>query len=112
MVAAPYASALASLSDDEASQGALLLDLGGGVTGVARFAEGRVQEIHAVPLGGQHVTQDLAFGLSTGRAQAERLKSLYGSVAVARRRQPPAARGARASATPASRRRRWYRARA
>ena len=80
VVAAPYASGLASLSDDEASLGALVLDLGGGVTGVARFAEGRVQEIHAVPLGGQHVTQDLAFGLSTGRAQAERLKSLYGSV--------------------------------
>jgi len=80
VVAAPYASGLASLSDEEASQGALVLDLGGGVTGVARFAEGRVQEIHAVPLGGQHVTQDLAFGLSTGRAQAERLKSLYGSV--------------------------------
>jgi len=80
VVAAPYASGLASLSDDEATLGALVLDLGGGVTGVARFAEGRVQEIHVVPLGGQHVTQDLAFGLSTGRAQAERLKSLYGSV--------------------------------
>lgn len=80
VVAAPYASGLASLSEDEAAQGAVVLDLGGGVTGVARFAEGRVQEVHAVPLGGQHVTQDLAFGLSTGRAQAERLKSLYGSV--------------------------------
>ena len=33
-----------------------------------------------MPLGAQHVTQDLAFGLSTGRAQAERLKTLYGSV--------------------------------
>jgi len=80
VVAAPYASGLAALSEEEADQGALLLDLGGGVTGVARFAQGRVQEIHAIPLGGQHVTQDLAFGLSTGRAQAERLKSLYGSV--------------------------------
>ena len=80
VIAAPYAAGLAALSDDEAALGALVLDLGGGVTGVARFGDGRLQEIHAVPLGGQHVTQDLAFGLSTGRAQAERLKTLYGSV--------------------------------
>ena len=48
--------------------------------GVARFADGRLQDIHTVPLGGRHVTQDLAFGLSTGWPQAERLKTLYGSV--------------------------------
>ena len=48
-----------------------------------------------MPLGAQHVTQDLAFGLSTGRAQAERLKTLYGSVLLRRRRCPPASRGAR-----------------
>jgi cell division protein FtsA len=80
VVAAPYAAGIASLSDDEQMLGALVLDLGGGVTGVARFADGRLQDIHSVPLGGRHVTQDLAFGLSTGWPQAERLKTLYGSV--------------------------------
>jgi cell division protein FtsA len=80
VVAAPYAAGIASLSEDELAQGALVLDLGGGVTGVARFADGRLQDIHSVPLGGRHVTQDLAFGLSTGWQQAERLKTLYGSV--------------------------------
>jgi len=80
VVAAPYAAGIGSLSADELSAGALALDLGGGVTGVARFAESRLQEIHTVPLGGRHVTQDLAFGLSTGWPQAERLKTLYGSV--------------------------------
>jgi cell division protein FtsA len=80
VVAAPYAAGLGCLSDDEATQGALVIDMGGGVTGVARFVDGRLREIHAVPLGGRHVTQDLAFGLSTGRSQAERLKTLYGSV--------------------------------
>ncbi len=79
VVAAPYAAGLASLSDEEMALGALVLDLGGGVTGVARFGDGRLQEIHVVPLGGQHVTQDLAFGLSIGRSQAERLKTLFGS---------------------------------
>ena len=80
VVAAPYAAGVGSLSADELAVGALALDLGGGVTGVARFAQGRLQEIHTVPLGGRHVTQDLAFGLSTGWPQAERLKTLYGSV--------------------------------
>ena len=80
VVAAPYASGLACLSEDEATFGAVVLDLGAGVTGIARFADGRLHELASVPLGAQHVTQDLAFGLSTGRAQAERLKTLYGSV--------------------------------
>lgn len=80
VVAAPYAAGLGGLSDDEITLGALALDLGGGVTSVARFADRRLQDIHTVPLGGRHVTQDLAFGLSTGWLQAERLKTLYGSV--------------------------------
>jgi cell division protein FtsA len=80
VVAAPYAAGLACLSEDEATFGAVVLDLGAGVTGIARFADGRLHELASVPFGGQHVTQDLAYGLSTGRAQAERLKTLYGSV--------------------------------
>ncbi|MCC2663883.1 MAG: ftsA [Geminicoccaceae bacterium] len=80
VVAAPYAAGIGSLSADELALGAIALDLGGGVTGVARFTEGRLQDIHTVPLGGRHVTQDLAFGLSTAWPQAERLKTLYGSV--------------------------------
>jgi cell division protein FtsA len=80
VVAAPYAAGIGSLSADELALGAIALDLGGGVTGIARFAEGRLQDIHTVPLGGRHVTQDLAFGLSTAWPQAERLKTLYGSV--------------------------------
>jgi cell division protein FtsA len=82
VIAAPYAAGLASLSGDEAMFGAVVLDLGAGTTGVARFADGRLQELATLPLGAHHVTQDLAFGLSTGRAQAERLKTLYGSVLV------------------------------
>lgn len=80
VIAAPYAAGLASLGDDEANFGAVIVDLGAGVTGVARFADGRLHELASLPLGAQHVSQDLAFGLSTGRAQAERLKTLYGSV--------------------------------
>jgi len=80
VIAGPYAAGLACLSDDEAALGAIVIDMGGGVTGVARFGNSRLQEIFTVPLGGRHVSQDLAFGLPTGRWQAERLKTLYGSV--------------------------------
>lgn len=79
VVANAYAAGLAALSEEEMALGALVLDLGGGVTGAARFAGGRLQEILNVPLGAHHVTQDIAFGLSIGRDQAERLKTLYGS---------------------------------
>ena len=79
VIANAYAAGLAALSEEEMALGALVLDLGGGVTGAARFASGKVQEILSVPLGAHHVTQDLAFGLSIGRDQAERLKTLYGS---------------------------------
>ena len=82
VIAAPYAAGLATLSDDEAAFGAIVLDLGAGTTGVARFAHGRLQQVATLPLGANHITQDLAFGLSTGRMQAERLKTLYGSVLV------------------------------
>jgi cell division protein FtsA len=79
VVANAYAAGLASLSEEEMALGALVLDLGGGMTGAARFAGGKLQEILSLPVGAQHVTQDLAFGLSIGRDQAERLKTLYGS---------------------------------
>ncbi|MGI9501343.1 MAG: cell division protein FtsA, partial [Geminicoccaceae bacterium] len=79
VVANAYAAGLAALSEEEMALGALVLDLGGGVTGAARFAAGKLQEVLSVPLGAHHVTQDLAFGLSIGRDQAERLKTLYGS---------------------------------
>ncbi len=79
VVANAYAAGLAALSEEEMALGALVLDLGGGVTGAARFAAGKLQEVLSVPLGANHVTQDLAFGLSIGRDQAERLKTLYGS---------------------------------
>jgi len=79
VVANGYAAGIASLSEEERALGALVLDLGGGVTGAARFSGGKLQEILSLPLGAHHVTQDLAFGLSIGRDQAERLKTLYGS---------------------------------
>ncbi|GBD44637.1 Cell division protein FtsA [bacterium HR40] len=80
IVAAPYASGLACASEDELERGVLVLDMGGGQTGIAHFADGRLVYLDRVPYGGEHVTADVVYGLSTTRRFAERLKTLYGSV--------------------------------
>ncbi len=83
MVAAPYAAGLATLVDDERELGATVIDMGGGTTQIAIFAEGVLQHVDHVPVGGNHVTNDIARGLSTTLAHAERMKTLYGSVRAA-----------------------------
>jgi len=79
LVASPFASGLACLVDDEMDLGTVCLDMGGGTTTFAVFAEGTCMLVDAVPLGGVQVTNDIARGLSTSVASAERLKTLYGS---------------------------------
>jgi cell division protein FtsA len=78
-VAAPYASGLACLVEDELDLGVTLVDMGGGTTTIAVFYEGEVVHTDSIPAGGQHVTNDIARGLSTSLAHAERMKTLYGS---------------------------------
>lgn len=79
MVATPYASGLAALVDDEAEMGAACIDMGGGTTSIAIFHEGRFVHADSVPVGGNHVTMDLARGLTTRFEDAERLKVIHGS---------------------------------
>lgn len=79
VVATPYASGLAVLVDDEAVLGSTVLDLGGGSVTVGVFRDGRLLHSDAVAVGGKHVTMDIARGLNTRLADAERLKTLYGS---------------------------------
>ncbi len=79
VVATPYASGLAALVDDEAEMGAACIDLGGGCTTMSIFAEGKFVHAESLPIGGNHVTMDLAKGLSTRLEHAERLKVMHGS---------------------------------
>jgi cell division protein FtsA len=80
MVATPYVAALAVLADDEADLGAATVDLGAGTTTLAVFSGGRFVHADGFALGGAHVTMDLARGLNTRIADAERIKAIYGSV--------------------------------
>jgi cell division protein FtsA len=78
-IASPYATALASLEEDEKELGVTLVDIGGGVSSVAVFNEGRLIFTDSIPLGGSHVTSDIAKGLSTSLGHAERIKTVHGS---------------------------------
>ena len=80
MVASPYVAGLSVLADDEGDLGAAVIDMGAGTTTIAVFAHGRFVHLDGFALGGQHVTMDLARGLNTRVADAERIKTLYGSV--------------------------------
>jgi cell division protein FtsA len=82
-VVAPYASGLSTLVEDEKNLGAICIDMGGGTTGVSVFLEGEVIFTGTVALGGNHVTSDIARGLSTPLMHAERMKTLYGSAYLA-----------------------------
>jgi len=79
LVVAPYASGLSCLVEDEMDLGCTVIDMGAGTTSLAIFADGRLMHVDGVPLGGGHITNDIARGLTTTLAHAERLKTLYGS---------------------------------
>ncbi|RLQ88178.1 cell division protein FtsA [Notoacmeibacter ruber] len=79
IVATPYASGLSTLVDDEVSMGAACIDVGGGTTTLSVFQNGRFIHADSVPIGGHHVTLDLARGMSTAIDEAERLKVMHGS---------------------------------
>lgn len=77
-VVSPYASGLAVLLEDERQLGTAVIDMGSGTTTVAVFVEGRCIWVDSLPVGGWHVTSDIARGLGTTLADAERLKTLHG----------------------------------
>ena len=78
-VLAGHASALSSLEKDEMDLGVTHIDMGGGVTSFSVFVGGRNIYSDSIPVGGNHVTSDIAQGLSTSLHHAERLKTLHGS---------------------------------
>lgn len=78
-VVSGYASALACLAPEEKELGATVIDMGGGVTTIAVFFDGDLVHTDTVPVGGSHVTSDIARGLSTPPGHAERMKTIHGS---------------------------------
>lgn len=79
VVAAGYAAGLSVLHQDERDLGVTVIDMGAGSTSIAVFSEGAPVYSVSIPLGGSHITSDIARGLSTPLSYAERLKTLHGS---------------------------------
>lgn len=68
------ASAKAVLTDEERELGVVLVDLGGGTSDIAVFSENAIKHTGVLPLGGQNLTSDIAYGLRTPLAGAEDIK--------------------------------------
>ncbi|MDA0707822.1 MAG: cell division protein FtsA [Proteobacteria bacterium] len=78
VVHSPYASGLSTLVADEMELGSICIDMGGGLTSFAAFKNNEFIFGDIIPFGGNHVTRDIAQGLSTPLHSAERLKTLFG----------------------------------
>jgi cell division protein FtsA len=75
---ASLASAEAVLSDDEKEIGVVVIDIGGGVTDLLLYVDGGIAHGSVIPVGGNNITSDIAAGLRTPMAEADRLKRLSG----------------------------------
>ena len=75
----PYAAGVASVVEDELDLGVTVIDMGGGTTSLGIFFEGALVHVDSLPIGGNHITSDIARGLSTPMQHAERLKTLHGT---------------------------------
>lgn len=76
-VASPLAAAEVLLTPKQKELGAMLLDLGAGTSDFAVFEEGRVLDVGSFPIGGSHITSDIAIGFRTSVAVAEAIKVRY-----------------------------------
>jgi cell division protein FtsA len=71
------ASGEAVLTDEEKTLGAALIDLGGGTSDLAIFCGGNIRHTFVLSLGGNNLTNDIAIGLRTPHAEAEKIKKRF-----------------------------------
>src|SRR5439155_11252227 len=76
------ASALALLSNEQKELGSLVIDIGGGTTEYAVYSEGIIKHTGVLAVGGDHLSNDLAYGLKVPLSRAEQLKIEHGSAIV------------------------------
>lgn len=108
MIISSIASGVVLLEDSEKDAGALVIDMGGGATDYALYRKGYIVKTGVVPVGGDHITNDLSIGLRVGRKSAEEIKTkdgrafyqssdrdetvwLYGDLTIGDREYPKAA---------------------
>ncbi|WP_449442318.1 cell division protein FtsA [Ureibacillus acetophenoni] len=74
----PLAAGYFALTEDEKNQGTAFIDLGGGSTTISVFEDGLLTHAGVVPVGGEHITKDLAIILKTTTEYAEKIKKQFG----------------------------------
>ncbi|MBU9720435.1 MULTISPECIES: cell division protein FtsA [Bacillaceae] len=74
----PLAAGTIALSKDEKSLGVVMIDMGGGSTTVSVFENGTLQGTRQIPIGGDHITNDISVGLRTSTDEAEKVKQDFG----------------------------------
>jgi cell division protein FtsA len=82
VVLEPLASAEAVLHDDERELGVALIDIGGGTTDIALFADGAIVHTGVLAVGGHQLTSDIAYGMRSPHSEAERIKHRFGCAMV------------------------------
>src|SRR5574343_1897250 len=78
LVLQPLASSYAVLSEDEKDLGVCLIDIGGGTTDIAVWAQGAIRHTAVIPIAGNQVTNDIAIALRTPTRDAEDIKRKFG----------------------------------
>jgi cell division protein FtsA len=78
----PIATSASAVLEAEKDLGVALIDIGGGTTDVAVFTNGEIFYTAVLPIGGNHVSKDIAVGLRTSQEEAERVKIAYGCSAL------------------------------
>jgi len=82
LVLQPMASAIAVLSEDEKDLGVCLIDIGGGTTDIAVYANGAIRHTAVIPIAGDQITNDIAMALRTPTKEAEDIKIQHGVALV------------------------------
>jgi cell division protein FtsA len=76
------AASLAMLTNEQKELGALVIDLGGGTTEYVVYSDGVIRHSGVLAVGGDHLSNDLAYGLKVPLSRAEKLKIEYGSAVI------------------------------
>lgn len=79
LVFSALAASKSALAKRQKELGVILVDIGGGTTSFAVYEEGDLVQVGVIPIGGGHITNDIAIGLRTSIDAAEKVKINYGS---------------------------------
>ncbi len=79
LVLQPLASSSAVMAQEDLEAGVAIVDIGGGTTDLAVFAEGVLRHTAVIPFAGENITNDIKTGLGVLKTQAEQMKTQFGS---------------------------------